>query len=102
MKIRPLHDRVVVKRVEEEQTTEGGLYIPDTAKEKPIQGDVIAVGDGKILDNGEKRLMAEWLIREVTVHRNREVVVTLTPPLPSLGFPCPSIAPRGIEPLFEE
>ena len=58
MKIRPLHDRVVVKRVEEEQTTEGGLYIPDTAKEKPIQGDVVAVGDGKILDNGEKRPMA--------------------------------------------
>jgi len=55
MKIRPLHDRVVVKRVEEEQKTESGLYIPDTAKEKPIQGDVVAVGDGKILDNGEKR-----------------------------------------------
>jgi len=58
MKIRPLHDRVVVKRVEEEETTEGGLYIPDTAKEKPIQGDVVAVGDGKILDSGEKRPMA--------------------------------------------
>ena len=58
MKIRPLHDRVVVKRVEEEQKTESGLYIPDTAKEKPIQGDVVAVGDGKILDNGEKRPMA--------------------------------------------
>ncbi len=58
MKIRPLHDRVVIKRVEEEETTESGLYIPDTAKEKPIQGDVVAVGDGKILDNGEKRSMA--------------------------------------------
>jgi chaperonin GroES len=58
MKIRPLHDRVVVKRVEEEEKTESGLYIPDTAKEKPIQGDVIAVGDGKVLDNGEKRSMA--------------------------------------------
>ena len=58
MKIRPLHDRVVIKRVEEEETTESGLYIPDTAKEKPIQGDVVAVGDGKILDNGEKRPMA--------------------------------------------
>ena len=58
MKIRPLHDRVVVKRVEEEEKTEGGLYIPDTAKEKPIQGEVIAVGDGKVLDNGEKRPMA--------------------------------------------
>lgn len=58
MKIRPLHDRVVVKRVEEEETTQGGLYIPETAKEKPIQGNVVAVGDGKILDSGEKRPMA--------------------------------------------
>ena len=58
MKIRPLHDRVVVKRVEEEEKTEGGLYIPDTAKEKPIQGEVVAVGEGKVLDNGEKRPMA--------------------------------------------
>jgi chaperonin GroES len=58
MKIRPLHDRVVVKRVEEEEKTEAGLYIPDTAKEKPIQGDVIAVGDGKVLDSGEKRAMS--------------------------------------------
>jgi chaperonin GroES len=47
MKIRPLHDRVLVKRVEEESKTAGGLYIPDTAKEKPIQGEVVAVGAGK-------------------------------------------------------
>jgi chaperonin GroES len=47
MKIRPLHDRVIVKRVEEDQKTSGGIYIPDTAKEKPIQGKVIAVGAGK-------------------------------------------------------
>jgi len=58
MKIRPLHDRVVVQRIEEDDKTEGGLYIPDTAKEKPIQGKVIAVGEGKTLDNGEKRPMA--------------------------------------------
>ncbi len=58
MKIRPLHDRVVVKRVEEEEKTKAGLYIPDTAKEKPIQGKVVAMGDGKILDSGEKRPMA--------------------------------------------
>lgn len=58
MQIRPLHDRVVIKRVEEEEVTESGLYIPDTAKEKPIQGDVVAVGDGKPLDNGEKRAMS--------------------------------------------
>jgi len=47
MKIRPLHDRVIIKRLEEETQTSGGLYIPDTAKEKPIQGKVIAVGTGK-------------------------------------------------------
>ena len=58
MKIRPLHDRVVVQRIEEDDKTEGGLYIPDTAKEKPIQGKVIAVGEGKTLDNGEKRPMS--------------------------------------------
>ncbi len=55
MKIRPLHDRVVVRRMEEERTTAGGIVIPDSATEKPIQGEVIAVGNGKILDNGEVR-----------------------------------------------
>ncbi|MGH8225714.1 MAG: co-chaperone GroES [Gammaproteobacteria bacterium] len=55
MKIRPLHDRVVVKRLEEERTSPGGIVIPDTAAEKPIRGEVIAVGNGKILDNGELR-----------------------------------------------
>jgi len=55
MQIRPLHDRIVVKRVEEEKKTPGGIVIPDTAAEKPIQGEVIAVGKGKVLDNGEVR-----------------------------------------------
>ena len=55
MKIRPLHDRVIVRRVEEERTSPGGIVIPDTATEKPIQGEVIAVGNGKILENGEVR-----------------------------------------------
>ena len=55
MKIRPLHDRVVVKRVEEDKTSAGGIVIPDSATEKPIEGKVIAVGNGKILDNGEVR-----------------------------------------------
>ncbi|MBN1906646.1 MAG: co-chaperone GroES [Deltaproteobacteria bacterium] len=52
MKIRPLHDRVIVKRIKEEETTKGGIIIPDTAKEKPSEGKVIAVGNGKILENG--------------------------------------------------
>ena len=55
MKIRPLHDRVVVKRLEEERTSPGGIVIPDTAAEKPVRGEVIAVGNGKIQDNGELR-----------------------------------------------
>ncbi|MGD8984861.1 MAG: co-chaperone GroES [Desulfobacteraceae bacterium] len=53
MKIRPLHDRVIVKRIEEEETTKGGIIIPDTAKEKPIEGKVVAVGAGKLMDNGK-------------------------------------------------
>nr|HPL90301.1 co-chaperone GroES [Caldisericia bacterium] len=52
MNLRPLGDRVIVKPLDEEETKKGGLYIPDTAKEKPVRGEVIAVGSGKILDNG--------------------------------------------------
>ena len=55
MKIRPLHDRVIVKRVEEEKKSAGGIIIPDAAAEKPVQGVVKAVGKGKILENGEVR-----------------------------------------------
>ena len=55
MKIRPLHDRVIVKRLEEERTSPGGIVIPDTATEKPIQGKVVAVGKGKILESGDVR-----------------------------------------------
>jgi chaperonin GroES len=55
MKVRPLHDRVIVKRVEEEEKTKGGIIIPDTAKEKPIEGKVVAVGKGKILENGKQQ-----------------------------------------------
>ncbi|WP_440997633.1 co-chaperone GroES [Arhodomonas sp. SL1] len=55
MNLRPLHDRVVVKRQEEERTSPGGIVIPDTAAEKPIRGEIVAVGNGKRLDNGEVR-----------------------------------------------
>jgi chaperonin GroES len=55
MKIRPLHDRIIVKRLEEERTSAGGIIIPDTATEKPIQGKVVAVGKGKILEDGSVR-----------------------------------------------
>ena len=55
MKIRPLHDRVIVKRLEEDRTSPGGIVIPDTAAEKPAQGKIVAVGNGKILENGQVR-----------------------------------------------
>ena len=57
MNLRPLHDRVVVRRQEEEQTSPGGIVLPDSATEKPIRGEVIAVGNGKILDNGDVRAL---------------------------------------------
>ncbi len=57
MNIRPLHDRVIVKRLEEDKTTPGGIVIPDTASEKPIQGEIVAVGNGKLLENGEVRAL---------------------------------------------
>jgi chaperonin GroES len=55
MKIRPLHDRVIVRRMEEERTSAGGIVIPDSATEKPSKGEVLAIGNGKILENGEVR-----------------------------------------------
>jgi chaperonin GroES len=54
MKIRPLHDRLLVQRIEEKETVKGGIIIPDSAKEKPQEGKVIAVGNGKVLENGTK------------------------------------------------
>ncbi len=58
MSIRPLHDRVVVRRLEDERTTAGGIVIPDSAAEKPMRGEIIAVGLGKTLDNGSVRALA--------------------------------------------
>ena len=57
MKIRPLHDRVVVRRLEEEKVSAGGIVIPDSATEKPSQGEVLSVGNGKILDNGDVKAL---------------------------------------------
>jgi chaperonin GroES len=54
MKVRPLHDRLLVRRLEEKKTAKGGIIIPDTAKEKPQEGEVLAVGNGKVLENGTK------------------------------------------------
>ena len=57
MKVRPLGDRVIIRRIEEEERTKGGLIIPDTAKEKPMEGEVVAVGKGKMLENGKVQPM---------------------------------------------
>lgn len=57
MNIRPLHDRIVVRRMEEQRTSPGGIVIPDTAAEKPVQGEVMAVGNGKLQDNGSVRAL---------------------------------------------
>lgn len=58
MTIRPLYDRVVVRRLEDSRTTAGGIVIPDNATEKPMQGEIVAIGAGKILDNGDVRALA--------------------------------------------
>ena len=55
MRLKPLHDRLVVRRIEAENTSAGGIIIPDKAQEKPVQGEVLALGDGAVLDNGERR-----------------------------------------------
>ncbi len=54
MKIKPLQDRIIVKRIEEEEKTKGGIIIPDSAKEKPMEGEIVAAGPGKVLDNGTR------------------------------------------------
>jgi chaperonin GroES len=66
MKVRPLHDRLLVKRIEEEEKTKGGLIIPDTAREKPMEGKVIAAGKGKVDEDGK--------LRPLDVHRNDRVL----------------------------
>ena len=55
MKLRPLNDRILIKRIDSEETTAGGIIIPDSAKEKPMEGEVVAAGEGRVLDNGKVR-----------------------------------------------
>jgi len=68
MKVRPLHDRILVKRIEGEEKSKGGIIIPDTAKEKPQEGRVIAVGKGKVTDKGE--------VRPLDVHKGDRILFT--------------------------
>ena len=77
MKFRPLHDRVLLRRVEQDEKTKGGIIIPDTAQEKPMEGEIVAVGSGHINDNGDVRpldvkagdrvIFSKWAGTEVTV-----------------------------------
>jgi len=85
MKLRPLEDRVVIKRYESEEKSEGGIYLPETAKEKPQKGEVVAVGEGKLLDSGErstmtlkkgdKVLFGKYAGTEVTVGKEEYVIM---------------------------
>ena len=68
MKFRPLHDRVVVKRLEGEEKTKGGIIIPDTAKEKPQEGTVIAVGPGRFDESGDKRIPLDVKVGDVVIY----------------------------------
>ena len=85
MKIRPLQDRIIVKRLEEEETTKGGIIIPDTAKEKPSEGKVIAVGNGKVgedgklrpveLQKGDKLLFSKYAGTEVNLDDEEHLII---------------------------
>ena len=77
MKMRPLHDRVIVKRMEEERTSPGGIVIPDAATEKPIKGEVIAAGNGKILESGDVRSLDVKVGDQIEVYEIKEVKRTL-------------------------
>ncbi len=85
MKIRPLQDRILVKRIDEEETTKGGIIIPDTAKEKPQEGKVIAVGNGKVTENGkiqpldvkkgDRILFSKYAGTEVNIEGNEHLII---------------------------
>ena len=95
MKVRPLHDRLVVRRVEEKETAKGGIIIPDTAKEKPQQAKVVAVGSGRVLDDGkrlplevkagDKVLIGKWSGAEVKIDGEDYVIVKESEVLGILG-----------------
>jgi chaperonin GroES len=85
MKIQPLHDRILVKRIDEEEKTKGGIIIPDTAKEKPQEGKVVAVGKGRILDDGkvqelsvrkgDKILFSKYAGTEVKLEGDEHIII---------------------------
>jgi chaperonin GroES len=85
MKIKPLHDRVLVKRLTGEETTKGGIIIPDSAKEKPMEGEIVAVGNGKTVDGkvqplevkaGDRVLFAKYAGTEVKIEGSEHLILT--------------------------
>jgi chaperonin GroES len=85
MKVRPLHDRILVRRIDEEETTKGGIIIPDTAKEKPQEGTVVAVGNGRVAEDGQIRaldvkkgdriLFNKYAGNEITINGNEHLIM---------------------------
>lgn len=85
MKIKPLHDRVLIKRISEEEKTKGGIIIPDTAKEKPMEGKIVAVGSGKIVDGktvalqvktGDRVLFAKYAGTEIKIEGEEHLILS--------------------------
>lgn len=85
MKIKPLHDRVLIKRISEEEKTKGGIIIPDTAKEKPMEGKIVAVGNGKIVDGknhplqvkaGDRVLFAKYAGTEIKIEGEEHLILS--------------------------
>ena len=85
MKIKPLHDRVLIKRISEEEKTKGGIIIPDTAKEKPMEGKIVAVGNGKIVDGktqplqvkvGDRILFAKYAGAEIKIEGEEHLILS--------------------------
>ena len=85
MKIRPLHDRVLIKRISEEEKTKGGIIIPDTAKEKPMEGKIVSVGNGKVVDGktvsltvkaGDRVLFAKYAGTEVKIEGEEHLILS--------------------------
>lgn len=95
MKIRPLHDRIVVKRIEEKEVVRGGIIIPDTAKEKPMEAEVIAVGNGRVTDDGkmvplevkagDRVLIGKWSGTEVKVEGEEYLILKEDEVLATIG-----------------
>src|ERR1044071_7398090 len=103
MKVRPLHDRLLVRRIEEKETVKGGIIIPDTAKEKPQEGEVIAVGNGKVLDSGtkvpmdvkagDKVLFGKYSGTDIQIAGEESLILREDEALAVIGYPNRTLSP---------